>query len=176
MKKIGVAIIGGTGFGAGELLRLFISHPDVQVLSVVSQSALEKRISDIHPNLRGFYDQGFASALDFELFNSLQSKFIFVALPHGSSSAYIESITTEINKNKVKVIDLSGDLRLKDETIHKEFYPDSNLTPKLRELAVYGSPELFKESISTAMIVANPGCLATAAILALAQNLNASRA
>jgi N-acetyl-gamma-glutamyl-phosphate reductase len=168
MKKIGVAIIGGTGFGAGELLRLFINHPDVQVLSVVSQSGAEKSIADVHPNLRGFYNQSFAGTLDFGLFSAAQSKFIFVALPHGSSSAYIESIAAEANKNKIKVIDLSGDLRLKDEAIHKEFYPDSNLTPKLRESAVYGCPELFKELISTAAIIANPGCLATAAILALA--------
>ena len=168
MKEIGVSIVGGTGYGAGELLRLFVGHPSVEVVSVVSSSHAGKRISENHPHLRGFYGQCFDDSLELKKLEEFPKKVIFFALPHGTSVAAIASVAEECSQKNISIIDLSGDFRLKDEKLHSEYYHASPFEGVLREKFVYGAPEIKKEALQRASFVSNPGCLATASILSLA--------
>lgn len=164
-QDIGIAILGGTGYGAGELLRLLTAHPTAEVVSVVSSSQAETPITSAHSHLSGFYSLPFSSAPDFEKLSRFNHQIIFASLPHGTSS---KEIATLVAANpQLKVIDLSGDLRLKNETAHNSFYGDVPFNSELRSQFVYGLPETSREQIRRSKYVANPGCLATASALAV---------
>lgn len=164
-RSIGVAILGGTGFGAGELLRLLSRDEDCEIVSVTSTSASGSALADVHRHLRGFYDLRFDRELDWARLKEHETRVVFSALPHGASGRAVKELVRE--SLATHVIDLSGDLRLSDRTIHERFYPDSPFYSEMREAVVYGLPELLRERIRTANLIANPGCLATACILAL---------
>jgi N-acetyl-gamma-glutamyl-phosphate reductase len=124
-----------------------------------------KPISAAHPHLASVVTLDFVSELSAQTFAGFENYCIISALPHGESGKAIEKITESFPN--ARVIDLSGDLRIKDFNVHKHWYKK---TPELKELraeAVYGLPEVNRKAIKTARIVANPGCLATAASLAL---------
>lgn len=168
---IHVGILGATGYGAGELLRLFTQHPYVRVVSVVSSSAVGEPVGKVHPHLRGFYDLRLTEALDWDALLSGERAAVFSALPHGASSRAVAAAMTEIGRrgaaaSRAVIIDLSGDLRLKDVKIHAAHYPEVAPVPELREQFEYGLPELLRERIRNTRWVSNPGCLASAAILA----------
>ena len=168
MKKIGITIIGGTGYGAGELLRLLINHPNAEICSVVSSSKGGEKISSSHPQLAGFYDSTFDEKVDLSKLSSYEKAFIITALPHGVSSSFIVDIFPDLKKNNINLIDLSGDFRLEDSKLRKEFYENN---PKIEEVAknfVFGLPEINREKIKSASFIANPGCFALTSILALA--------
>jgi len=172
-EPIHVAILGGTGYGAGELLRLLVAHPAARVTSVVSSSSAGEPLSTAHPHLRGFYDLRFSKALDYEaLLRGGSAAVVFCALPHGASGAAADEVLVEAEQRgaagRVRVIDLSGDLRLKDAQTHAAHYAESPPLPARRASAVYGLPELERAAIRRATLIANPGCLASAAILAAA--------
>ena len=163
--KIGVAILGGTGFGAGELLRLFAGHPNVEIVVVTSRSNDGKHVSSVHPHLASVCDLKFQSSLQADMFKGFGDVCIISALPHGASAASIKEIIEILPSSKV--IDLSGDLRIKDFEVHRKHYEQTFEYRNLRSSAVYGSPEVFRDQIRLASLVANPGCLATAANLSL---------
>ncbi len=170
---INVAILGGAGYGAGELLRLLTAHPAARVVCVVSGSAPGRTVADVHPHLRAFYDLHLSTALEIDALRSGGGAVVlFAALPHGSSAAAIQSALDSLDRaglaDRARIIDLSGDLRLADHDLHRAHYPESPLAPDLRRRFVYGMPELARAQITAARCVANPGCLASAAILALA--------
>lgn len=168
-KKIGVAILGGTGYGAGELLRLLVQHPEVEVVSVVSRSVIGKPISEVHNHLNGFYELNFAEEIDFEKLAQFEKKVVFAGLPHGVTADELLKILPKIEDLSAVFIDLSADFRLADIELHQATYPETALCEvELRERFVYGLSELEKEKIQSAKFIANPGCLSTAAILALA--------
>ena len=167
-KKIGVVIVGGTGYGAGELLRLLSQHPNVELCSVVSSSQAGSLVSDTHSHLNGICDFTFDSELNPKMFEAYERSVVFSALPHGVSAEKIPHIASETSSFGTKLIDLSGDFRLKDTTIHSAHYKNSSAAEALRAEFVYGLPELYKEQISEASYIANPGCYATTASLALA--------
>ncbi len=167
-RSIHVAILGASGYGAGELLRLLTQHPHAEVVSVTSTSQVGAPLATVHPHLRGFYDNLHVSAaVDFERLLAAEHAVVFSALPHGASATAIEALL-RAQEDRVRVIDLSGDFRLTDAATHQRYYPESPLWPELRARFVYGLPELNREHIRTARYVANPGCLATASILAAA--------
>jgi N-acetyl-gamma-glutamyl-phosphate reductase len=167
-----VAVLGATGYGAGELLRLFTQHPAVEVISATSRSAAGAAVADVHPHLRGFYDLRLTSGVDATRLLAGEHAVVISALPHGASAQAIAALLDELSQHPqgraVHVIDLSGDFRLSDAGLHARHYPESPLLPELRSAFVYGQPELWPERVQAARCVANPGCLATAAILALA--------
>ncbi|MEI7984493.1 MAG: N-acetyl-gamma-glutamyl-phosphate reductase [Armatimonadota bacterium] len=163
--KIGVGILGGTGFGAGELLRLFAGHSNVEVVLVTSRSNDGKHVSSVHPHLASVCDLKFQSSLQADMFKDFEKVCIISALPHGASAASIKEIVEVLPSSKI--IDLSGDLRIKDFEVHRKHYDQTFEYRNLRSSAVYGSPEVFREQIRLASLVANPGCLATAANLSL---------
>ncbi len=163
----GVAIIGGTGFGAGELLRLLAFHPYTTIVSVVSSSACGSPIHSAHPHLRGIYPQNFSGAIDIDALSAFPNQVVFSALPHGESAKQIAHLKKTLPSSTV-FIDLSGDLRLHEEAIHLKHYPLSPFNAELRTHSTYGLTELFREEIASKKIISNPGCLATAALLAVA--------
>ncbi len=180
---IHAAILGGTGYGAGELLRLFTQHPHVQVVSVTSNSQAGESLAAVHPHLAGFYDGlRLAAEIDFPRLLAGQHAVAFSSLPHGASGPAIEALLEQQGRVRTAagggagglgIIDLSGDLRIRDESLHACYYPDGPVLPRLRGDFVYGLPELNRSAIAAARRVANPGCLATAVILAGAPLIDA---
>lgn len=165
---IGAAILGGTGYGAGELLRLLLDHPEVEVASVVSRSLPGERVDRAHSHLAGFYDLRFSEEVDWRKMATYRQSVLFSALPNGVSAKAIADVAPACLELGAKVVDMSGDFRLKDETLSARFYPSTPALPSLRSQFAYGLTETNRAAIAEAQFVANPGCLATAAILSLA--------
>jgi N-acetyl-gamma-glutamyl-phosphate reductase common form len=176
MKRFGIGIIGGSGYGAGELLRFLCSHPDIEVASVVSRSHVGKPIASIHTHLEGICKLSFTEALPTNWYKNYERAALVCSVPTGST---IPVITDAINQGlpaDSPIIDLSGDLRLRDPALHSKHYPEVQFAAELRSQAIYGLPELNYTLIRTARLISNPGCLATAAILALAPLANSNLA
>ena len=167
-KTIGAAIIGGTGYGAGELLRLLAVHSAVEVVSVVSTSSAGEEVTKHHSFLSGFYNGlKFSSELDLKALGKFESAVVFSALPHGKSAEAISKLLRNSGGQKLKVIDLSGDFRLKDSQARTRHYPESNDSQDIAEKFVYGLTELNREKIVKAECIANPGCLSGSCALAV---------
>lgn len=169
---IRVAILGGGGFGAGELLRLLIHHPHANVAAVVTRSHVDRAIGEVHPHLRGFYELRMTGAIDLPALLDGDAAVVFSALPHGASAAAIDALLLAAESvdgaDKLRIVDLSGDLRLKHKPAHEQCYPETPWLAGVRERFTYGLTELDRARIQAAKFVANPGCLATASILATA--------
>ena len=172
MAKVGAIVLGATGFGAGELLRLCVGHPDIEIVQLVSSSQAGQPVDRVHPHLEGFYNLELSPKAQLELLGPFEHKFIISALPHAASaeaiSALVGSSASAGSAADLRIVDLSGDFRIKDHKLHHEYYPDSAILPELRSEFVYGLPELNRDEIKQARLISNPGCLATATILALA--------
>jgi N-acetyl-gamma-glutamyl-phosphate reductase len=154
-----VAIIGGSGYTGLELLRLLAMHPSVKVTAVTSRAYKGSPISEF-PFLRGFYKgMRFSDPSDLK---GIKADIAFSALPHGAS----QEAVSELLKSSEKVIDLSADFRLHDKAVYATWYGEHKATGLLKD-AVYGLPELHRDEIKKARLVANPGCYPTGAILAL---------
>lgn len=171
---IGALIVGGTGYGAGELLRLLSTHPAIEVAGVVSASASDDPISKAHPHLRSLYDGKMIAKLNPELLTAYERGVIFTALPHGVSGVTVAQIIKGGLREHVSVIDLSGDLRLTDPDLHQKHYSQCPFDSQMRSQFVYGLPELYREAITKSRFITNPGCLATAAILSVAPLMSSS--
>ena len=153
-----VGIVGGSGYTGGELLRLLLRHPKVEVAQVTSDSMAGKPICRAHPNLRKVTDLTFTPHSDLE-----PCDLLFLAMPHGRSMGRMSDFLVRAGK----VIDLSADFRLKDPALYREYYGVEHPRPDLLAQSVYGLPELHREAIRQATLVSGPGCIATAAILAV---------
>lgn len=157
-----VGLIGGAGYVGGELLRILLSHPEVELTIIVSRSNAGKFIFKIHPNLRGLTDLKF-TPLDVSSI-ARECDLVFTATPHGSSMEVVPQLLDE----NLKVIDMSADYRLKNPNQYPQWYQFRHTTPDLLEKAVYGLPELHREEIKKSQLIACPGCMSTATILGLA--------
>ena len=156
MSKTRVGIINVTGYVGVELARLLCRHPEVQLVSITGRSAAGQKIGKVFPNL---------ACLDMTIEAKLGDvDLVFSAMPHGESAAEVVPL---LNAGK-RVIDMSGDFRLKDAREWQLWYGHVHPNPELLKQAVYGIPELHADEIKHARLVANPGCYATGAILALA--------
>jgi len=160
MLKIG--IIGGTGYVGSELLRLLLLHPQVEVTTVTSRQTAGEYIFNTHPNLRGITQLKFVPLDTTEL--SKNCDLVFTATPHGGSVNLIPKLL----EAGLKVIDMSADFRLKNPTDYDKWYGWTHTHPELLKEAAYGLPELHRQEIKNAQLIACPGCMATATILALA--------
>lgn len=163
---IRAAILGGTGYGGMELLRLLLPHPDVEVVALTSRSD-DGPVGQRHPHLRGFTDLAFSletEALRQELAQGCEV--LFFAKPHGLAAAEIPPLLDAAPD--LRVIDLSGDFRLSDAGAYEPWYGFEHPHPERLAEAVYGLPECGRrDAVRRARLVANPGCHAVAAILAL---------
>jgi N-acetyl-gamma-glutamyl-phosphate/LysW-gamma-L-alpha-aminoadipyl-6-phosphate reductase len=157
-----VGIIGGSGYVGGELLRLLLMHPEVEVTMVTSRQSAGEFIFNIHPNLRGLTQLKFVPQDMAELQKNCD--LIFTATPHGGS----QNLVPKLLEAGLKVIDMSADFRLKNPADYETYYGFKHAHPEMLKEAAYGLPELHREEIKGAKLVACPGCEATAAILGLA--------
>ncbi|MFW6019300.1 MAG: N-acetyl-gamma-glutamyl-phosphate reductase [Bacteroidales bacterium] len=158
---IKAAIIGATGYTGSELVSLLLKHPDVEISMITSESRKGELFSDVHPQFKYICDLELRTADDIDQMNP---DVCFLALPHRVAMEYVKKWK---NKN-FKIIDLSGDYRLSSAKVYQQWYDKIHDTPELVPDVPYGLPELYKETIKGADIVANPGCFPTASILALA--------
>ncbi len=158
-KKIKAAVVGATGYAGAELVRLLASHPMVEISGLSSVSFAGKDIAEIYPNFKKI---SFPTLTDAD--TAIQgADVVFASLPHGLS----EPIAEECLKNGSLLIDLGADFRLESEDVYSEWYKKPFDKPELHGDAVYALPELFRDRIADAKIIANPGCYPTAAALAL---------
>lgn len=164
MYKIG--IVGGTGYTGAELLRLLANHSHAEVIAITSRSEEGKLISDIYPSLRGHYDLRFTNPSVDEL---AKCDLVFFATPHGVAMDQVP----ELIDRGVKVVDLGADFRIKDTVEWSKWYGMEHRTPDYVAKAVYGLPEINRETIKGAQLVANPGCYPTATQLGLIPLLEA---
>jgi len=164
---IKVGIIGATGYGGAELLRLLLSHPEIEVTSLAAKmDRAKEKIANIFPQLKGKTDL-ICTDLDVEKMAKV-TDFIFLALPH-KVSMKIAPWLLEAGK---RVIDLSADYRLQDGEAYKKWYKVKHTSKHLLNEAVYGLPEFYRAEIRNATLVANPGCYPTSVILGLAPLLS----
>lgn len=150
-----VAILGATGYGGGELLRLLLPHPNVEVVYATSRSESGVPVGRVHRNLDGLTDLCFSAPSVETLIEEVD--IIFGALPHGASA---EALAPFIQAGK-PVIDLSGDFRLRDLDAYRYWYKRTHPHPELAPLAIYACPELNRDRLASAQLVACPGCFAT---------------
>lgn len=161
MSKYKVGIVGATGYTGSELVRLLTQHPDVTLDIVTSESNAGKKISAIHPHLSGIVDLELQSVKDI---SNQKPDLLFLALPHTVSMDFVK----EHGLDKFITIDLSGDFRFSSQEVYEKWYNKKHSAPEYLDQAVFGLPELFRDKIRNARLVANPGCYPTSAILALA--------
>lgn len=152
---IKVGIVGGTGYTGVELLRLLANHPDVSLEVITSRSEAGMAVSDLFPNLRGYVDLNFSEP-DPDIL--AQCDVVFFATPHTVAMALVP----ELIKRNTRVIDLSADFRLKDQAVWEHWYNTPHTAPELFDIAVYGLPEINRDKIRSAHLVAVPGCYPTA--------------
>jgi N-acetyl-gamma-glutamyl-phosphate/LysW-gamma-L-alpha-aminoadipyl-6-phosphate reductase len=153
-----VSIIGGSGYGGGELLRLLLGHPHVEVRQVSSRSRIGEYVYQVHPNLRKRTQLKFSDPAQLEPVDVL-----FLAQPHGQAQHNIEKYAGLASK----IVDLAADFRLRDPAFYKQWYGEPHAAPEWLNKFVYGLPELRRQEISKASYVSGVGCNATASNLAL---------
>ncbi len=156
-----VAVIGASGYTGVELLRLLVGHPEVEISCITSRQHEGLPINQAFPSLSGFCEL-VCEALDVAAI-ARRVDLVFTALPHKSAMEVIPDFLAA----GCKVVDLSADYRLKDRFVYEQWY-QKHTSPDLLAEAVYGLPELFREAIGSARLVANPGCYPTSVILGLA--------
>ncbi|HHW42514.1 N-acetyl-gamma-glutamyl-phosphate reductase [Desulfofundulus thermobenzoicus] len=156
------SVIGATGYAGAELVRLLSSHPAVQLVGLTTQSYAGQAFWEVYPHLYGYVDiicreQDLPALL-------AESDVVFTALPHGHAMA----VAREVLQAGRALVDLGADFRLHEVQVYQDWYRLEHTAPELLPRAVYGLPEIHREKIRSARLVANPGCYPTSAILALA--------
>ncbi len=159
-----VTIIGGSGYTGGELLRLLLFHPQMEVVQVTSRRKLGEYVYQTHPNLRGHTRLKFSAPDDLQPVDVL-----FLALPHGQAQHRI----AEYAALAETVVDLSADFRLRDAALYEAWYGRPHAAPDWLDRFVYGLPELHREELRSARYISGVGCNATAVNLALLPLLRA---
>src|SRR5262249_20514895 len=153
-------ILGGSGYGGSELLRILLFHPEVRLELVTANEHAGKRIDAVNPNLAKLTDLRFSTMPDPRELGGLDC--VFLALPHGQAMELVPSIP-----RNVKIIDLSGDFRLSDAAAFKKYYGKEHTAMEAQSEFVYGLTEVNRIRVREARCIANPGCFATALELAL---------
>ncbi|MCX8171867.1 MAG: N-acetyl-gamma-glutamyl-phosphate reductase [Candidatus Bathyarchaeota archaeon] len=164
-----VGVFGASGYVGGELLRLLLAHPKVEVSAATSNTYADEYVYRVHPNLKGQTTLKFIKSDSSKVADLCD--ILFVATPHGVSSSFMPQLI-EVG---LKVIDTSADFRLKNPSDYVKWYGWNHRSPDLLSKAVYGLPELHREEIRKAQLVAVPGCMAAAGILALAPIVKSGR-
>ncbi len=164
MYKVGII---GDGYTAAELLRLIAGHDELETVAITSTDNIGRSLAEVYPHLRVFTKLR-CEATDLQIMKE-KCDAVFLALPHGLSVPMVK----ELSEAGVKCVDLGADFRLKDKSIYEKYYEIVHEAPEMLEGAIYGIPELYRDKIKEASIIANPGCFPTSAILPLAPLLAA---
>lgn len=161
-RKFDVAIVGASGYAALELIKILLRHPGARITVATSRQDDQPRVDALHPSLAKRID------LHCETFDAARiaerAQFAFLALPHAASL----EVTPQLRARGVRVIDLSADYRLSDPQVYEDWYAHKHTDRAGLAEAVYGLPELFRDRIPDADLIANPGCYTSTSILALA--------
>ena len=157
---IKVGIVGGTGYTGVELLRLLATHPEVELQAITSRSEAGRPVSAIYESLRGHVDLSFSEP-DIDILSACD--LVFFATPNGTAMKMAPALL----ESGTRIIDLAADFRLKDPALWEQWYGMPHACEDLLAEAVYGLPELNREQIRSARLVANPGCYPTASALGL---------
>jgi len=157
-----VGVIGGSGYVGGELIRLLLPHPEVELTTITSRANAGQFIFTVHPNLRAATQLKFTPPKMSQIADNCD--LVFAAMPHGKSL----ELVPQLLETGVKVIDMSADYRLNNPADYDKWYKWKHTHPELLEEAVYGIPELHRKEIKNARLIGCPGCMSTATILGLA--------
>ncbi|BCM23803.1 N-acetyl-gamma-glutamyl-phosphate reductase [Methyloradius palustris] len=155
LDKIKVGIVGGTGYTGVELLRLLAIHPAIELSAITSRGEAGLPVADMFPSLRGYVDLPFSDPAQADLSGC---DVVFFATPNGIAMQQ----TADLLDKGVRVIDLAADFRIQDVATWEKWYGMKHACPDLIAKAVYGLPEVNREKIRTAQLIANPGCYPTA--------------
>ncbi len=161
MRPIKVAILGGSGYTAVELIKILLRHPHAEIAAVTSRQ--DEHVADLHPSLLGRLDLR-CEPFDAEKLKAKGVQVAFGCLPHGTS---MESIPPLLQRG-IRVVDLSADYRLRDAKVYQEWYKETHHDAANLAHAMYGLPEVYGDAINGAKLIANPGCYPQTAILGLA--------
>jgi len=162
MKKLKIAIVGASGYTGGEMVRLLAGHPSVEIAALTSRQFAGKNIADIFPALRGILDM---PIVDLDMSHiARECDAVFLAIPHTQAMPIVAGLI----KKGVRVFDYSADFRLKKRKTYETWYKTTHTASALLAKRVYGLPELHREELANAHLVALPGCYPTGALLALA--------
>jgi N-acetyl-gamma-glutamyl-phosphate reductase len=162
-----IAILGATGYTALELIKILLRHPGAEIVAVTSRQEGQPPIAMIHPSLTGRLELSLQDLSPAEV--AARAECVFSCLPHGASAAVIPALLSA----GARIVDFSADYRLNDPQVFAEWYGQKHRDPDRLGKVVYGLPELFREQIIPAPLVANPGCYPTTAILGLTPLLKA---
>lgn len=165
--RVRVAILGASGYTGLELLRLLLRHPHVEITGLATRREESPHLSEIHPQLAGQIDLRLERLTTAELVD--RADCVFGCLPHAASAEVI----SELMETRLKVVDFSADYRFRDQAVYEKWYGVTHPDPQRLGRVPYGIPELYREEIRGAQLVANPGCYPTSAALALAPLLKA---
>ena len=161
-QKVKVAIVGASGYSGEELVRLLLGHPHAELTAVTSRQYAGQTLAAIFPRFAG---NAVADSLQFTEPNvealAEAAEVVFLALPHGVAAEFAEPLLAA----GAKVIDLSADFRLNNASVYEEFYGNAHPAPMLLEQSVYGMPELHRDAIRNAKLIASPGCYPTSILL-----------
>lgn len=161
MGRVRAALIGGTGYGGAEILRRLLFHPHVEVVRVTAADNIGKKIGDVHLNLAGLSDLRFEELPPKEVARDVDV--VFLAMPHKVTA----KVALELLDLDVRIVDLSGDFRLRSAEDYRAFYGVEHPAPEKLGTFTYGLPEVNREAISKARWIASPGCFATTIALGL---------
>lgn len=161
---VDAAVIGASGYTGGEMLRLLLQHPDVQLTAATSRGLIGKPLHHAHPNLRGATDLRFSDREPLP-----DADVVFTCTPHGQSQRIVPALLEQ----GTTVIDLAADYRLSDPDLYREWYGEAHTTPELLSKRVYGLPEASRQDLPGAKLVSGVGCFATSMNLALLPLANA---
>lgn len=162
-NKIKAGIFGATGYSGQQLISILLSHNEVEIAFISSNSSVDKEFKQVYPQYLGIYTDTLIS-LEAGVERIKEVDVVFSALPSGA----VFKIAQEALKKNVRLIDLSGDFRILEKESYEFWYKVKHEAGELLEHAIYGLPELFSKDIKEARLIANPGCYSTASILALA--------
>ena len=166
MSQTNVAIVGASGYSGQELVRLLLRHPHVAVTRFTSRQYAGRPVADVFPKFRGRVEAAFVEPKVADLVAS-GAQAVFLALPHGVAAEYAVPLLAQ----GIKVLDLSADFRLKSAAVYQDFYEHAHPAPALLARAVYGLPEIRRDAIRQADLIACPGCYPTSIILGCAPAL-----
>src|ERR1041385_3822715 len=157
-----VAVVGASGYSGEELVRLLTRHPGVELVALTSRQLAGQTVETVFPQFAGLrYAHLAFIESDVEKIVATGARFVFLALPHGVATEFARPLVAA----GLRVIDLSADFRIKDPAIYEEFYGEALHAPELAAQSVYGLPEIYREKIKRAALVASPGCYPTSIIL-----------
>ena len=168
--KTKVAVVGASGYTGEELVRLLLAHPNIDLVAATSRQLAGKSLAEVFPRLA---HSGKAASLKFSDSDAKQisrdASVVFLALPHGLAAEFGKPFLSA----GLRVLDLSADFRVKDPDVYREFYNHEHPAPELLGKAVYGLPEIYRDQIRDAQLVACPGCYPTSILLPLLPVLRA---